>query len=363
MNILIKTAARKVPVKTLVAVLISLGAYLHQAQADDYLDDRSTAGSLIRSLYNAINLQQYGRAYDYFSDAPAKDYATYAKGFDDTAHVDVLIGQVGGDGAAGSIYYNTPVAIRSKSKDGKLSYFAGCYVVRAINVEQEPPYRALQVQEAKLKPIKADDYQAYALPKCSDVPAADGEVPKDTVELTAKVKQQFVADASSQCDKAGDTLGGINEPEINTLTYRNTADDPKAASSKATLFKFVCSMAAYNETDIFYLANDVDGIRRLSFAEPLYDYTYSDADSAKLKSMKFKGFTSSGELINADFDPKTGKISSFAKWRGLGDASSAGSWAFSDGQFVLQSYDIDPTFDGEMNPISVIKNGLLISKP
>ena len=331
--------------------------------ADTYLDDRSTPESLIRSLYSAINAHQYGRAYDYFAEAPAKDFATYAKGFDNTDHVDLLVGQAGGDGAAGSTFYNMPVALRSKAKDGTLSYFAGCYTIRAINADQDPPYRPLQIQSHKLKPVKAEDYATYALPKCSDIAATDATLPKDKAGLTAKAKAQFVAEASAQCDKTAELQGGLSEPEVNVFSYRLKSDEAKAAQRQATLFTFVCSMAAYNETDVFYLADDVNGLRRLSFAEPEFDYAYFDQDSAKLKTMKLTGFSASAELTNAAYDPKTKRIASFAKWRGIGDAASSGEWQFVDGAFRLLNYSVDPTYDGKVNPISVIKNGVVVFKP
>ncbi|MEO9167457.1 MAG: DUF1176 domain-containing protein, partial [Aestuariivirga sp.] len=242
--------------------------------ADPFLDDRSSPESVIRSLYNAINMHQYGRAYGYFADPPAKDYDTYAKGFATTAHVDVLLGQAGGDGAAGSIYFNMPIAIRATATDGKISYFAGCYVVRAINADQDPPYTPLQIQAHTLKPIKADDYATYGLPKCSDVPSPDGSSTLSKDQLTAKATAQFVSENSAACDKTVETQAGLNEPEVFPISYRLKTDDANAAPNKTTLFKFVCSMAAYNETDIFYLADNENTLSRIAFAEPQMDISY-----------------------------------------------------------------------------------------
>ena len=356
-------AKPEVQMKRILLVILFLLGSVKGFAADTYLDDRSTPESLIRSLYSAINLHQYGRAYDYFAEAPAKDFATYAMGFESTDHVDLLVGQAGGDGAAGSVYYNMPVALRSKARDGTLSYFAGCYTIRVINADQDPPYRPLQIQSHKLKPIKSDDYVTYALPKCSDIPGSEATLPTDKAELIAKAKAQFIAEASAQCDKLGEIQGGLVEPEVNVISYRLKSDEAKAAIRQATLFSFVCSMAAYNETDVFYLADDLNGMRRLSFAEPQFDYTYLDQESAKLKSMNLIGFSASAELTNAAYDPKTKRISDFAKWRGIGDASSSGEWQFVDGAFSLLNYSVDPTYDDKVNPISVIKNGVVVFKP
>ncbi|MDE2384254.1 MAG: DUF1176 domain-containing protein [Alphaproteobacteria bacterium] len=329
--------------------------------ADSYLDDRSTPESLIRSLYNAINQKQYARAWGYFGDPPAKDFETYAKGFESTQHVDVLTGDYTGDGAAGSVFFNVPVAIRATDASGKISAFAGCYVLRQVNgAIQDPPYTPLHIQSAKLKPIKQDDFARYNLPKCGDAPEGGQDTAASTIE---SAKAKFVAEAAGECDKTADTLAGLNEPETFTIKYKHKdapADEPE---NKATLYAFSCSMAAYNETNIFYLDTGAEGLKRLSFASPQFDYAYADQENAKLKSMAFKGFVASADLTNAAFDPKTNSISEFAKWRGLADASSDGTWVFDDGQFVLKDYEVDPTYDGNQNPIAIIRNGKMVWKP
>jgi len=151
---------------------ISLLVLLSTTQAfaaDAYFDDRSSPETLIRSLYSAINMHQYSRAYTYFSDPPAKDYDTYTKGFADTAHVDVKLGTVTGEGAAGSTFSNVPTVIRAKDNAGHYSYFSGCYVVRQINADQDPPYTPLQIHSAKLKPAKQADYDHRTMPVCGDI--------------------------------------------------------------------------------------------------------------------------------------------------------------------------------------------------
>ena len=343
-------------------VCASLAVLCSTARADDgYLDNRSNAENLVRSFYNAVNLHQYARAYDYFANPPAKDFETFQKGFEDTDHVDVLIGGVVGDGAAGSIFYSVQTAIKAKGTDGKIKYFAGCYTVRAINgAIQEPPSRPLQIDKASLKPIKEDDYRVYALPKCADQ-TAETPVPSDSID-TAKAR--FVEDMGGQCDKTAETSGGANEPTVFPVTYHAKGSDKSEPDTKVTLYVFECSMAAYNASEVFYLF-DALGLHRLSFAEPHMDITYNPGgeQDSKLKSMKVDGFTATEQLINAEFDDKTNSISSFSKWRGIGDASSNGTWVFDDGQFVLKDYDVDPTYDGEQNSVTVIQGGKIKLAP
>jgi hypothetical protein len=320
-----------------------------------YLDNRSTAEDLVRSLYNAINSHQFARAYDYFSVPPAKDFASFEKGYDGTEHVDVLTGDTTSDGAAGSIYYSVPTAIRAKGNDGKFSYFAGCYTVRAISGDvQSPQFRPYLIDKATLHAIKEADYEIYMLPKCGPETTDGGEAAVSVED----VKGKFSTDMKGQCPKVAETLGGKNEPESFAFSYRRNGSEKSEPELKVRLYQFDCLFGAYNEVNVFYIV-DSDGLHRLSFARPHFDIAYADQDSAKLKSLKVTGYDTTDQLVNASFDPNTNMISDFSKWRGLADASSNGTWVFDQGEFVLRDYSVDPTFDDEQNPIDLMKNGVL----
>ncbi|MGO4843166.1 DUF1176 domain-containing protein, partial [Rhizobiaceae sp. 2RAB30] len=47
-------------------------------------------------------------------------------------------------------------------------------------------------------------------------------------------------------------------------------------------------------------------------------------------------------------------LMSHAKWRGVGDASSTGTYIFREGTFTLVKYDVDASYDGEINPETVL---------
>src|SRR5690349_24652060 len=96
-----------------------------------YLDDRSTAVSVIQSFYNAISRKEYARSYSYYEDGQGVGpFAKFVAGYADTASVSIAFGQVGSEGAAGSTYYTVPVSLEAVSSAGKHSYFAGCYTLR-----------------------------------------------------------------------------------------------------------------------------------------------------------------------------------------------------------------------------------------
>jgi hypothetical protein len=82
-----------------------------------------------------------------------------------------------------------------------------------------------------------------------------------------------------------------------------------------------CFSGAYNFGSLF-LIDGVDGPEVLSFADYSEEY----------------GWTGTDQLINAEFDPKTGSLFSFAKGRGIGDCGSSGRWVWRQYAFQLRTF-------------------------
>ena len=121
-----------------------------------FVDDRSSPVAVLRSLYNAINLHETTRAYAYWNGSTeVPDFATFAKGYATTAHVELLLGVPVSDGAAGSIYFNVPAAIRATDAGGGVHEFAGCYVLRQIDptLQAVRPFRPIFIVSGHLKPV------------------------------------------------------------------------------------------------------------------------------------------------------------------------------------------------------------------
>ncbi|TIU37137.1 MAG: DUF1176 domain-containing protein, partial [Mesorhizobium sp.] len=74
----------------------------------------------------------------------------------------------------------------------------------------------------------------------------------------------------------------------------------------------------------------------------------------KVESIHIIGFKTSGWATNSDYDENTKTITTSAKWRGVGDASSSGTYLFRNGDFSLVQYDVDASYDGEINPQTII---------
>ncbi|MGX5849003.1 DUF1176 domain-containing protein [Mesorhizobium sp. PL10] len=334
--------------------LFSLAAIGQSAMADDdtpeapYVDDRSSAEAVVQSLYSAINRHEFARAWGYYGDTkPAKDFDAFVKGYDGTDKVEVETGAISSDGAAGSIYYSVPVAIKATDKDGDEKVFAGCYTLRQVNAQAQaaPPFDPIHIEKGALKPSSADFEEA--------VPANCGDGPPPPKKDTAleKAKKAFLATYGSQCDKQ--FVG--EEPNAFSIKYKDKDAQPGDPEKETRLFEFYCSAAAYNTASVYYMTDALGEVLQLQFAEPELDIRYENNDSdGKLLGVTVTGFHTTGWATNPEYDEETRTIRTFNKWRGVGDASDSGTYLFRNGDFSLVQYDVDASYDGEENPQTVV---------
>lgn len=340
------------PMVPLIAAAMAVAATGVQAQNTAYLDGRSSAEKLVQSLYNAISRKEYARAWDYFGDQkPSKDFNTFVQGYAKTDKVVVESGPAAEEGAAGSIFYQVPVAVRSTDSDGTESTFAGCYTARLVQpANQEPPFRPLQLEKGSLKPASGE--LAEVLPAS----CGDGPPPPARDKVRDAVETAFKAAYGGTCQTLQPASEpAAAEPEIHELAYRDAGQAESEPDRKARLFRFLCGHGAYNSNEVYYLADDFGGFRQLQFAEPELDIRYaSDDPDGKLESVSIIGYRTADMLVSSSFDAETGTLQSFAKWRGVGDASTVGAWLFRGGTFSLTKYDVDASYDGEVNPETVL---------
>jgi hypothetical protein len=188
------------------------------------------------------------------------------------------------------------------------------------------------------------------------VPPTDGtfttwEMPPDI----GLVERLFQLIFTEECSWAmGSGIG--QETEVYDLTYRYSYETEADPMHDLKLYRFFCSAGAYNEVHVYLTWDTSWGLRPVSFAEPALDVTYVDGDSLEgaVESISIAGYHATHTLVNSVFDPANQTIISASKWRGLGDASSSGTYALRDGSFVLTRYDADPSYDGEINPFVIV---------
>jgi hypothetical protein len=317
-----------------------------------YLDDRSDPSALVRSLYNAINRKEYARAYSYFSVPPAQSLEKYAAGYADTESVEVLIGAPGEEGAAGSVYFQVPAVIDvTTAARHDRQIFAGCYTVRKQNVPDSDSFTPLQIEKGSFKPVEGDP--ADLMPtSCGD----GGDLPKVDVVLET-AKKSFAGSYSALCQSlAADADPAQAEPETYIVPMRST--DKEASGDpvpEGRLFRFFCQMGAYNETHVYYFADSFGEVTPVQFSEPELDIRYENNDhEAGVEEINIIGYVSRGQLVNSFYDANTLTVTSYAKWRGVGDASSSGTWLFRNGAFTLVKFEVDASYDEQMNPETVL---------
>ena len=333
-------------------VLLScLPTFAAHAQETRYIDDRSSAASLMQSFYNAINRQEYARAWDYFCDQkPAKDLDAFAKGYEGTKQVNVITGNVASEGAAGSTVYYIPVAIIAFNKSGGENVFAGCYTLRLANpAVQGEPFRPLHIEKGSLKPSTAGFDEA--LPQdCPDAPP-----PEQTDTVLSDARALFNT-THPECDRhlpCGDPANA--EVEHYRIPFRYSSDAEGDPQRTARLFRFYCGTGAYNESHVYYQHDEDEGLREVQFATPELDIRYQDDNSdEKVESVSIIGYTATPKLINSFYDEGSHSITSHGKLRGVGDASDSGTWLFRNGEFTLVKYDVDASYDGEINPETIL---------
>ncbi|MBF9034467.1 hypothetical protein HKCCE2091_09465 [Rhodobacterales bacterium HKCCE2091] len=148
-----------------VALLLACAGAPAMAQ-DTYLDDRSTPDAVIRSLYNAVNTQQYPRAWSYFEDGHRPEFGPFADGYGDTVHVEVRTGEVFAEGAAGTTYWQVPTVIEARRTDGSVVVFAGCYTLTQASpyAYDRPPYDPIAIRDGTL--VQSDKHFADASGDC-----------------------------------------------------------------------------------------------------------------------------------------------------------------------------------------------------
>ncbi|WP_048647921.1 DUF1176 domain-containing protein [Nitratireductor soli] len=314
---------------------------------DAYLDDRSSPEALLRSLYNAVNRQEYARAFDYFSTPPAASLDTYQEGFADTDRVTLATGTTTSQGAAGSIYYALPVAIRATAKDGGEQVFAGCYTLRLSNPQiQGTPYTPMHIEKAALKPAEGDLEDA--------LPASCGEGdPVESDVVLADAKALFASAYGQTCTAPSDTAEA--EPRAYSIPFNYSYESEDTPKHEARLFRFHCDRGAYNALHVYLMANEEGSVSLLQFATPEIDVQYENDDTdGKVEEVRIIGYKADRQLVNSDYDPQTLTLTSYAKWRGIGDASASGTWIFREGSFSLVKYDVDASYNGEVDPITLL---------
>ncbi|MHA1158829.1 MAG: DUF1176 domain-containing protein [Alphaproteobacteria bacterium] len=162
----------------------------------------------------------------------------------------------------------------------------------------------------------------------------------------------------SDCETGTEVENYIKDGAVGDLAYavtwRSDFQDDSEPDQAGWLVRLYCFSGAYNFIHNWFLV-PVDGDAvQLAFAQPSFTVRYVD-DSAQsdVREIAVNGMVAELELTNSDFDESAQRISMFRKWRGLGDASSSGSWAFTGGSPILKHFKVDGSFNGKIDPLVI----------
>lgn len=139
--------------------------------AERYLDDRSDATQILRSLFNAVNRQEFARAYSYWdpSSPEIKPFDVFAAGYADTTKVSIEFGDVIGDAGAGQYYYQAPVILRSETGAGVKQVYVGCYTMHISNpsIQATPPFEPLAITAGTATAVSEAEAQTRLQTACT----------------------------------------------------------------------------------------------------------------------------------------------------------------------------------------------------
>ncbi|PBI82241.1 DUF1176 domain-containing protein [Rahnella victoriana] len=134
-------------------------------------------------------------------------------------------------------------------------------------------------------------------------------------------------------------ISAITQNAATTIENNDCSLDPSerevhifALSNDKVLMTVNCDMGAYNLYALGFL---------VSRQTP-----YKMDDLALTMPFKLGEDDGAPELINADFDPKTGMLSTYDKGRGVGDCGVSSRWVFDGKQFRLAAFASEPACDG-----------------
>ncbi len=149
---LLSHRAALAPLLTLAALALPAGVLV---PGGPYRDDRSSPEAVILSLYDAVNRQDWPRAWSYYAEGSRPDYRRFAAGYGDTEEVSVKTGMPTWEGAVGSTWWLVPTVIEARGSDGTVTVYVGCYVLQQSNphLRDTPPYDPIAIVRGRLRPV------------------------------------------------------------------------------------------------------------------------------------------------------------------------------------------------------------------
>ncbi|WP_283180072.1 DUF1176 domain-containing protein [Gemmobacter sp. 24YEA27] len=131
----------------------------------------------------------------------------------------------------------------------------------------------------------------------------------------------------------------------------------ESAARQALLIGFPCQRGAYNQTEVFLMADQHGTITEVLFPSPMVEVVWPDGDQSQQPvSVSLGEIRDLREVVNPVYDPASRTMVERNKWRGQNDAYTLTEWGYKDGRFQLVHFAVDAIFDGEDLPETLIRN-------
>lgn len=234
--LVLPTAANPTATVAPTATQMALSTGLPEMSAAVYLDDRSTPAALMLSYFNAINRQEYLRAYSYYTNyTDLGTLDSFSKGYSDTQSVRVVIGDIFSEGAAGSVYSTVPMLLNVTTTAGVQQKFAACYVLRFPQPANygAPPITPMHLDRGTAHGVALTVQDADALASAcpsADYPTGPGSKPASVELLSDLSTANYIDNRSDPVTVLSSYLNAINRKEyVRAYSYWQSSPTNYAA--------------------------------------------------------------------------------------------------------------------------------------
>lgn len=195
-----------------------------------YLDDRSNPAAMLYSLANAFNRHEYIRAYSYWSSP--MDYLGILDAFSNTyanvTSVQLTLGNIFSEGAAGSIYYSAQVVFNFTHVDNSTEKASACFLMRLPQPANfgEPPIDLLHIAKGGFTPVMPGVSDSDALVSAcygtdySTAAAGNPPLSHDLEPLSNLGPDNYIDNRSGAVEVVSSLFNAINRKEyVRAFSY------------------------------------------------------------------------------------------------------------------------------------------------
>jgi hypothetical protein len=191
------------------------------SSAGAYVDDRSTADSVMRAYVNALNRREFTRAYAYWESPTGGEpgapgaFESFRDGYADTTSVTLSMGTIQSGAAAGNRFWQVPVTLLARTRAGELQTFVGCYTLHLASpdLQAQPPFESLAIRSAEVQQVDNSINTAEAMANACD-PGAGESMPTPAPVDPGEIRpERYLDDRSNGVQVIRSLFNAINRRE------------------------------------------------------------------------------------------------------------------------------------------------------